>query len=56
MSEVLDLDWGFIKNADWLPDGERISVIASGGDSPRLHRGDAAHSRHGARGVHQRPH
>lgn len=32
VSEVLGLDWGFIKNADWMPDGERIIVIASCSD------------------------
>ena len=40
VSEVLDLDWGFIKNADWMPDGERIIVIASRGDQPMATKDD----------------
>ncbi len=39
-SEVLDLDWGFIKNADWMPDGGRIIVIASTGDQPMATKDD----------------
>ena len=40
VSEVLDLDWGFIKNADWMPDGERIIVVASRGDQPMATKDD----------------
>ena len=32
--EVLGLDWGFTKSADWMPDGARIIVMASSGDQP----------------------
>ena len=28
VEDILGLDWGFIKNAGWLPDGDRIMVVA----------------------------
>lgn len=40
VEEVLGLDWGFIKNAGWLPAGERIMVVASRGDQPMATKDD----------------
>lgn len=34
VEELLGLDWGFIKNAGWLPDGKGIMVVASRSDQP----------------------
>lgn len=34
IDEILGLDWGFVKAADWTADGGRIIVIASSGDQP----------------------
>ena len=38
--EILGLDWGFIKNAGWLPDGERFMVIAARSDQPMATKDD----------------
>ena len=38
--EILGLDWGFIKCADWMPDGERIIVVAATGDQPMATKND----------------
>ncbi len=40
VEELLGLDWGFIKNAGWLPDGESIMVVASRGDQPMATKDD----------------
>jgi dipeptidyl aminopeptidase/acylaminoacyl peptidase len=40
VEEILGLDWGFIKNAGWLPDGERIMVVASRSDQPMATKDD----------------
>ena len=40
VEELLGLDWGFIKNAGWLPDGEGIMVVASRGDQPMATKDD----------------
>ena len=40
IEELLGLDWGFIKNAGWLPDGARIMVVASRGDQPMATKDD----------------
>ena len=34
IDEILGLDWGFVKAADWTPDGKGIIVAASSGDQP----------------------
>ena len=38
--ELLGLDWGFIKNAGWLPDGGRVMVVASRGAQPMATKDD----------------
>ncbi len=40
VEELLGLDWGFIKNAGWLPDGSGILVIASRSDQPMATKDD----------------
>lgn len=40
VEELLGLDWGFIKNAGWLPDGARIMVVASRGEQPMATKDD----------------
>jgi len=40
VEELLGLDWGFIKNAGWLPDGVGIMVVASRGDQPMATKDD----------------
>jgi len=40
VEELLDLDWGFIKNAGWLPDGRHITVVASRSDQPMATKDD----------------
>ena len=40
VEELLGLDWGFIKNAGWLPDGDGIMVVASRGDQPMATKDD----------------
>ena len=40
VEELLGLDWGFIKNAGWLPDGSAIIVVASRGDQPMATKDD----------------
>lgn len=40
VEDILGLDWGFIKNAGWLPDGLRIMVIASRGGQPMATKDD----------------
>lgn len=40
VDEILGLDWGFIKNAGWLPDGKRIMVVASRSDQPMATKDD----------------
>lgn len=40
VEELLGLDWGFIKNAGWLPDGQGIMVVASRGDQPMATKDD----------------
>ncbi len=34
VDEILGLDWGFIKNANWTPDGRRIVFAAATGEQP----------------------
>ena len=38
--ELLGLDWGFIKNAGWLPDGARVMAVASRSDQPMATKDD----------------
>ena len=40
VEELLGLDWGFIKNAGWLPDGAGIMVVASRGAQPMATKDD----------------
>ena len=40
LEEILGLDWGFIKSADWMPDGQRIVVAASTGEQPMATKDD----------------
>ena len=40
VEEILGLDWGFIKNAGWLPDGKSIMVVASRSDQPMATKDD----------------
>ena len=40
IDEVLGLDWGFIKNAGWMPDSKRIMVVASRGGQPMATKDD----------------
>ena len=40
VQELLGLDWGFIKNAGWLPDGAGVMVVASRGDQPMATKDD----------------
>ena len=40
IDDVLGLDWGFIKNAGWMPDSKRIMVVASRGDQPMATKDD----------------
>ena len=40
VDEILGLDWGFIKNAGWLPDGENLMVIAARSDQPMATKDD----------------
>ncbi len=40
LEEILGLDWGFIKSADWMPDGQRIVVAASTGAQPMATKDD----------------
>ncbi|MYE27535.1 MAG: S9 family peptidase [Chloroflexi bacterium] len=40
VEDILGLDWGFIKNAGWLPDGDRIMVVASRSDQPMATKDD----------------
>lgn len=40
LAEILGLDWGFIKNAGWLPDGKSIMVVASRSDQPMATKDD----------------
>lgn len=39
VEELLGLEWGFIKNAGWLPDG-RVMAVASRGDQPMATKDD----------------
>ena len=39
-AEILGLDWGFIKSADWTLDGKRIIVVAATGDQPMATKND----------------
>ena len=39
-AEILGLDWGFIKSADWTLDGNRIIVVAATGDQPMATKND----------------
>ena len=40
IDEILGLDWGFIKNANWTLDGRKIVVVASTGDQPMATKDD----------------
>ena len=40
VDDVLGLDWGFIKNANWMPDNKRIMVVASRSDQPMATKDD----------------
>ena len=40
VDEILGLDWGFIKNAGWMPDGKSVMVVASSGDQPMATKDD----------------
>lgn len=40
VDELLGLDWGFIKNAGWLPDGKSLMVIAARSDQPMATKDD----------------
>ena len=40
VEELLGLDWGFIKNAGWLPDKAGVLVVASRGDQPMATKDD----------------
>ena len=40
VEKLLGLDWGFIKNAGWLPDGAGVMVVASRGDQPMATKDD----------------
>ena len=40
LEEILGLDWGFIKNAGWLPDGKSIMVVASRSEQPMATKDD----------------
>ncbi len=40
VEELLGLDWGFIKNAAWLPDGAGVMVVASRSDQPMATKDD----------------
>lgn len=40
VDEILGLDWGFIKNAGWMPDGKTIMVVASRSEQPMATKDD----------------
>ena len=40
VDEILGLDWGFIKNAGWMPDGKSIMVVASTSEQPMATKDD----------------